>query len=268
MPYIIVNDTSLYYQVQGQGVPIMFIHPPLLTSENFDYQAAQLSNRFQVITFDIRGHGSSDRSFEPVTYPLIVQDMLKLMDGLNIKQAYVCGYSTGGGVALHALLTAPERFLGGILVSGMSEASDLYLRLRMTTAIALSRSKLKSLLRLAITWGNADNLKTFRTLYRSSQPGTSDNWYEYYRYSLDYSCTDQLQQIQAPVLLVYGKKDKSFHRYAWKLQQHLQNSKLIWIPEAKHQIPTKNAIMLNDCIESWITDKETRAEKIDTTIYE
>ncbi|MDF2651943.1 MAG: alpha/beta hydrolase, partial [Paenibacillus sp.] len=54
MPLENINGTMLHYETRGDGVPIVFIHPPLLTSANFRYQQAQLSDEFQVITFDIR----------------------------------------------------------------------------------------------------------------------------------------------------------------------------------------------------------------------
>lgn len=59
MPYADINGTRLYYQVKGQGVPILFLHPPLMTGLTFAYQQHQLADQFQVITFDIRGHGKS-----------------------------------------------------------------------------------------------------------------------------------------------------------------------------------------------------------------
>jgi pimeloyl-ACP methyl ester carboxylesterase len=68
MPFAKINGTTLHYQVKGEGLPIIFIHPPLLTKANFNYQVAQLSGIYKVITFDIRGHGHSAASLDPLTY--------------------------------------------------------------------------------------------------------------------------------------------------------------------------------------------------------
>lgn len=71
MPMLDVDGNSLYYSVKGKGVPIVFIHPPVLTSVNFQYQMEELSEEFKVITFDIRGHGRSQYSRLRVTYARI-----------------------------------------------------------------------------------------------------------------------------------------------------------------------------------------------------
>ncbi len=156
MPFLSVNGISLHYHVSGNGTPILCIHPPLLTGENFNYQKAQLSDRYKIITFDIRGHGASAPSKQTVTYPLIVEDMKSLLDALNIEKAYLLGYSTGGSIALEAMLTYPDRFVGSIIVSGMSEFRDFYNKFRLKLAAVLSNRFTKRLIAAAITWGNSD----------------------------------------------------------------------------------------------------------------
>ena len=89
MPTLDVDGISLYYTVNGKGIPIVFIHPPVLTCLNFKYQVEELSKEFQVITFDIRGHGRSQYSNQQVTYPLIVEDIKRLLDHLKIKKAFI-----------------------------------------------------------------------------------------------------------------------------------------------------------------------------------
>ena len=79
MPLLDLGSISLFYQVKGEGPSIVFIHPPLLTSANFEYQVDELSKNFRVITFDIRGHGRSHYSDQPITYSLIVEDIKNLL---------------------------------------------------------------------------------------------------------------------------------------------------------------------------------------------
>ena len=134
MPIAKINGISLHYHVKGEGVPILFIPPPLLTRAVFQYQTAQLSGSFKVVTFDLRGHGMSGAGETPITYSLLGEDIKQLMDFLELPRAFICGYSTGASIALDLLLTFPDRFHGGILLSGMSEADDPYLRGRIAVA--------------------------------------------------------------------------------------------------------------------------------------
>lgn len=55
MPLLDRDGTKLYFDVRGNGIPIVFIHPPVLTSANFTYQMEALSKEFKVITFELTG---------------------------------------------------------------------------------------------------------------------------------------------------------------------------------------------------------------------
>jgi pimeloyl-ACP methyl ester carboxylesterase len=252
MPTAQINGTTIHYHSQGSGTPIVFIHPPLLTRENFTYQTVQLSDEFRVITFDIRGHGHSAPSKEPVTYPLIVEDMKQLLDFLEVDKAYLCGYSTGGSIVLEAMLTYPDRFLGGVVVSGMSEMTDWWNRSRLALAVGATKARAKDMVAAAITFGNADSRITYNNLYRDAINGNVTNWKQYYAYSLVYNCTAKLNAIKAPMLLIYGGKDISFHRYAKILQSRLPWNELHYIDKAPHQLPTKHALHMNELIRNWL----------------
>lgn len=256
MPKVELNGTLIHYDTEGSGPPVICIHPPMITSQCFTYLRQQLAGRFQIITFDIRGHGSSEPSKRQVTYPLIVGDIRQLLDALRLPAAYLCGYSTGGSVALQAMLTYPDRFLGGILISAMSEMTDWYNRSRIWTAIQLSRLKGKQLLAAAISAGNSDKLHTFKQLYDQAIQGHIRNSHEYFVCSLNFNCTKQLHEIDLPIHLVFGQRDKNFHKYAHILQQNLPRSTLQFIPGAKHQLPTKNGVELSEIIRSWIEGAE------------
>lgn len=251
MPMIDLGDgVSLNYSVKGKGVPIVFIHPPVITSVNFKYQMDGLSHKFNIITFDIRGHGQSGFSKTPLTYPLIAEDMVRLLDKLEIKKAFICGYSTGGSIALEFLLNYPNRSLGGIIISGMSEVSDTYLQKKISLGVQLASARAKSILAMSISLSNSDTTKLFNKMFTEAKRSHIINIEQYFRYSLQYNCTAQLENIYSPILLVYGKKDTSFHKYANILQKKLPNHVLKLINE-NHRIPTKAAYQLNELIKDF-----------------
>ncbi|MFD0696432.1 alpha/beta fold hydrolase [Paenibacillus sp. GCM10027628] len=273
MPFAHVNGTTLYYEITGKGTPIVFIHPPLLTSENFAYQREQLADDFQIITFDIRGHGKSNPSDRTISYSLIVEDIRQLLDFVGIEKAFLCGYSTGGSLVLEALLMYPKRFLGGIVVSGMSEISDVYNKSSIWLASQMFGSIfLKKLLLRAIAHGNADKDETYHHLFWSSLKtvgGIGGNVRQYFQCSLTYNCTHRLSTIGHPMLLIFGQEDHRFLRYGKLLRNRLPHSSLYLIKDAKHQIPTKNAERMNDLIRLWIPslqDQQTERVKLDLEI--
>lgn len=247
-----VDGISLYYTVKGKGIPIVFIHPPVLTSLNFTYQIEELSQEFKVITFDIRGHGRSQYSRPPVTYPLIVEDIKHLLDHLKIKKAFICGYSTGGSIVLEYLLISADWALGGIVIGGMSEVRDKYLKKKISLGMSLAIKGAVPVLALSISWSNSNTIELFRKMFKEARKGNARNIEQYYRYSLHYNCTHQLEKINLPILLVYGKEDKPFYYYAELLHEKLPCKELKFIDHAKHQIPTKAASNLNEMIKHFI----------------
>ncbi|WCK56339.1 alpha/beta hydrolase [Aneurinibacillus sp. Ricciae_BoGa-3] len=252
MTHVKVKDGYLHYIIQGKGIPLIFIHPPVLSSVNFKYQLDELSKFFTIIVFDIRGHGKSHASKQTLTYPLIVEDIKQIMDHLSVEKAFICGYSTGGSIALEFLLTAPERALGAIIVSGISEVNDFRLKKRMSVGASLAKMGAIYTLAFSIAWTNSDTFGLFWKLLRDAKKTNINNAKEYYLYSLTYNCTDQLKAIPFPVLLVYGAEDKDFHTYGMLLHKNLPNNELVWIPGVKHQIPTLAHHQLNSLIKQFV----------------
>lgn len=253
MPQRTINGYSMHYTDNGAGTTVLFIHPPVLTSSNFQYQIPSLSASFRTISFDIRGHGQSEPSRQEITYPLIVEDIKELMNQLNIEKVFLCGYSTGGSVSLEFLLTYPERAHGAIVIGGMSEVHDKKLRNMILLGNLFSKIGAVGTLALSLAWSQSNiRLSLFRSLFKDSKRANSKNAEQYYRYSLHYNCTANLNTIHQPILLVYGEKDKLFHSYAQLLHQLLPINKLVFIKNTKHQIPTKAAKKLNKLIHEFI----------------
>jgi pimeloyl-ACP methyl ester carboxylesterase len=248
MPMADLDGTRIHYHDAGEGPAIILVTPPLLTKAVFRYQTEGLSDAYRVITFDVRGHGRSERSHAPVDYSRINEDIVRLMDVLGIRKAFVGGYSTGAGVALDALLARPERFYGGIVLSGLPEFGDFYNRARLWAAKRMCNMRTKKVLAWAVCRGNADCPETHDRLFREAMRGDPENWLHYYAASGEYRCTAQLGRIHHPVLLVYGGKDRSFHRYARLLKRELLQAELNMVEGVSHQLPTKAPEAVNGLI--------------------
>jgi pimeloyl-ACP methyl ester carboxylesterase len=256
MPIAEINGTKMHYNTMGSGLPIIFIHPPLLESNNFMYQKEQLSDKYQIITFDIRGHGLSQYSKRPITYQLLAQDIIKLLEFLKIKKAYICGYSTGGSIALETMLTFPDQFYGGILISAISEVSDPALKRTFRISLYATSFHAKSLMTAGIAWSNADSPGTFYKLFSASMRGDIHSYKQYYKFGMTYNCTKRLKEIKAPMLLLYGEKDTGFFKYAKILKDQLLNSTFYFIKNAKHQLPTRWAGSMNAQVRQWIESQQ------------
>ncbi len=83
-----------------------------------------LRDTYQVIRFDLRGHGRSDKPKSPARYGKeTARDVVRLMDHLGIEKAHVVGYSMGGFITIHLTVMCPERLLSAVpCASGFEKA--------------------------------------------------------------------------------------------------------------------------------------------------
>ena len=106
--YADVNDIKICYEIHGKGFPIILIHGYGAKKETWRAQIGALSEKFKVITLDLRGTGKSDRPNMLYTMDLFVDDIKGLMDFLSIKKTHIAGRSMGGMIAQSFVLKYPE----------------------------------------------------------------------------------------------------------------------------------------------------------------
>jgi len=105
-----INDINMYYDVQGDGFPLVMIMGFLGNADLWDPRMLPaLADKFKVITFDNRGAGRTDVSDKEFSIRLLAEDTVGLMDVLNVPKAHVLGISMGGMIAQELALNYPER---------------------------------------------------------------------------------------------------------------------------------------------------------------
>jgi len=94
--YIKVNDVELYYEIHGQGEPILFLHGGSLHSESYSKQVEFFKERFKIILLDTRGHGRSKGNDTEFNYHTLADDVYEVIVGLNLDNVTIIGHSDGG----------------------------------------------------------------------------------------------------------------------------------------------------------------------------
>lgn len=105
------NGVHLYYEVHGSGPAVLLTHGYSATAEMWKPNIPALSRRYQLILWDMRGHGQSDSPHDPAAYSeaATIGDMVALLDAQGVEQAVIGGLSLGGYMALAFHLAHPER---------------------------------------------------------------------------------------------------------------------------------------------------------------
>jgi pimeloyl-ACP methyl ester carboxylesterase len=119
MPFLDNDGIKIYYEVEGEGPPVIMIHGWAANLEGNWKQAnwvEVLKDNYKVILLDCRGHGRSDKPLDPAQYGAhMTDDIVKLLGHLSIEKANFFGYSMGSRLTYELLLRRQELFISAIL---------------------------------------------------------------------------------------------------------------------------------------------------------
>jgi pimeloyl-ACP methyl ester carboxylesterase len=126
--YADANGLRVYYEVHGEGEPLMLLHGGTATSQSWASHLPAFTEHFRVFAPDSRGHGRTDNPTGELGYREMAEDIAALIDALDLRRPLVLGYSDGGQIALELGIRYPG--LAGALVLGGTQFrfSEAYLR--------------------------------------------------------------------------------------------------------------------------------------------
>jgi pimeloyl-ACP methyl ester carboxylesterase len=130
-----VNGTSLYYEVKGQGFPLVLISGGgSLDRRAWDNQFETFAKDYKVIRYDIRGIGKSARPREPFSHS---RDLYALLKFLKVKKAHVIGLSFSGAIAIDFALEHPE-MVERLILAATGTSEDAKSKANVDSVLALS----------------------------------------------------------------------------------------------------------------------------------
>jgi len=116
--YATANGTKVYYEVYGEGKPIILLHGAFITIEmNWGQLIPELAKTRKVIAIELQGHGHTPFSDRKLSRATLASDVEKVMDYLKIDSADVAGYSFGGQVAYQFAIQSPKRLRKLVIIS-------------------------------------------------------------------------------------------------------------------------------------------------------
>ena len=119
MPFAILNNTRLFYRLEGRAsLPVLVLSHSLGCDHGMWLpQIPDLLERFQVLRYDTRAHGASDAPPGDYTIDHLGRDVLALLDSLNIPKTGFCGISMGGAIGQWLAVNAPQRLTALVLAN-------------------------------------------------------------------------------------------------------------------------------------------------------
>jgi pimeloyl-ACP methyl ester carboxylesterase len=121
--YAPVNGLDMYYELHGDGPPLLLLHGSYMTIDTTGPLLPGLAESRQVIAVELQGHGHTADVDRPITYDQMADDSAELLRHLGVERADVMGFSMGGAVALQLAMRHPE-LVRRMVVASTSYTSD------------------------------------------------------------------------------------------------------------------------------------------------
>jgi pimeloyl-ACP methyl ester carboxylesterase len=218
--YAQVNGVRIWYAVFGHGQPVILLHGGLANSNYWGHLVPALSNEFQVIVIDSRGHGRSTRNVEPLGYSLMASDVLAVLDMLKLEKAAIVGWSDGAIIGLDIALHHPERLTRLFAFAANSDpegVADIAQSQVFNTYMERAKAEYRD---LSPTPSNYDAFMGQVTKMWETQPHFS---------------ADDLHRIHTPTWIVDADHDEAIKRSnTLFMADQIPGSGLLILPQASH----------------------------------
>ena len=195
-----VNNVKLYYEIYGQGKPIILVHGNSETHEIFDVLIENLKENYKVYALDSRCHGKSQNT-NKISYDLMAEDMIEFIKKLNISKPVFYGFSDGGIVGLLIAIKEPK-LLSKIIISGAN----------------LNPKGMKTSMLLVSKIGYFFTKNKFLKMM-IKEPNIT---------------IEDLGKIEIPAYILAGQKDVIKEEHTKLIAKNIKNSKLVIIPKENH----------------------------------
>jgi pimeloyl-ACP methyl ester carboxylesterase len=228
------DGIRLYYEVYGEGSPILMIHGNGESIASMRFQIDEFRKDHRVIAMDSRDHGRSGDSPGPVTYELMADDLAALLDHLRVGPVDVVGHSDGGIEGLLLAIRHPAKIRKVVAASAN------------TVPEGLTPEALKEI-RMTVKGVTAEQLKT---------PEGRRKW-KLYRMMLKepHIGRKALARIPAPVLVTSADRDLIRDEHTLEIYHSLTNAQWAVFPDANHPIPWEDPERFNQTVRRFLEGK-------------
>lgn len=243
MPLAECNGVRLYYEVHGSGEPLVLVMGQGSDHHGWDPVVEDFAARFQVIVYDHRGTGQSDKPREPAyTTRMFAADAVALLDHLGIERAHWYGISMGGRVCQWVAIDYPGRVRAMVLGCttpgdrhGVRRPAEVDERMRNRPADAEEAALW--LAEEMVSPGWLANHPEYREFLLRRARNSPPPWAQrlHYEASQMHDAWERLPEIAAPVLVIHGTEDRiNPTENARLLAERIPGAELYFVEGGRH----------------------------------
>jgi len=261
LPFLTRQDAKIYYEVEGEGYPIVFIHGMGLSHINWREQVKHVTaHGFQSICIDVRGHGQSSATncsyAEHNPLAQCCMDIVHLMNELEIEHAVMIGYSTGTAIAQQLALTYPEKVKGLFLSGAFPVVNNLYLQGKFRMALFLTQLRARRVLAKSVARSNGKDREQIEQFKKIAIKVNRKEAIRLMKASLLFDCRERLKEITVPMLINYGGNETHMMTYRHDYLTYAPTAEVCLFPHVNHATPTKSTEEYNRVLLDFIQSLE------------
>lgn len=240
--FVEANGIRIHYEMSGKkDAPVVVLSHSLGSNlAMWEPQVPALSPHFQVLRYDIRGHGESDAPRGPYSLEMLALDVVGLLDVLKIEKAHFVGLSMGGMIGQHLGLSHARRLRSLVLCDTAAKVPQDALPL-WKERMALAREKgLEALLESTMErWFTASFLKAnppiLGTIRKAFLATAVEGYVGASEAISNVDTLERLPEIETPTLIMVGEDDPGTPVSASEaIHARIPNSRLVVIPGCRH----------------------------------
>lgn len=259
-----IEDIQVSYIDIGpdDGTAILFVHGFPLNKTMWNEQVDVLKEWYRVIAYDVRGHGNSGAGTQEFSIELFTSDLINFIGELQVDKVILCGLSMGGYIALNAVKDYPERFEALILcdtqcIADTPEAKEKRMKaiesIKENGVGQYADESVKNLFASESFSTRKDEITAVKKMIRSTTENSLTSTLKALAGRKD-TC-GILPQIQVPVLILTGEKDKiTPPSVAESMHEKIINSTLEIIGNAGHLSNMENPEEFNKYFMKFVSE--------------
>ena len=212
---VVVNKANLFYEIHGEGEPLLMLQGWGMDITGWQYILEPLSQVFQVILLDNRGAGRSEVTPGEYTTRLLADDAAALLDHLKIRKAHVLGWSMGGMIAQELALAYPRKVNRLILSASSAKVTAKSSFIAWSCIEATNRGELQTSVNWQLSFGFskavfADEAMLFEikeSALNPPYPVTVEGLVNQFAAVASHNRRRQLRRIKSPTLVLGAAED-------------------------------------------------------------
>lgn len=276
MTTLSIEETTHWYDEQGEGPPLVLVHGGWSNADYWQPQVDAFADEYRVIRLDFRGHGRTGPTDQRnYSVDLYTDDLERLLDHLDVERPLLCGLSLGSMVVENFLDRHPDRAEGAILAGPVRSMPPVDLSPWVKPFISPIPA-------LSVSLATIGSEATFRAMLASIRATTGSVWLSVDRDTRETAISvagemtpsefrktfaalyrydpSDLSHVETPVALIYGDEEAPLVKEQGRRLARTVNATVTEIPDAGHLVNVDNPRAFNAAVEESLAVFEAGGE--------